>query len=455
MMALLVTLLLFVVAGAAAASALRLTVPGTIPGRIGYWFLAGISATGTTLYFLGTMGVPVTALTVGALALVALGVVMARRAHLRHELRVRHHWAANVMLYVPLTALLATAALLPIRDYDGRVTWLPKARAIAHDAAIDGPFFQGQAGLNLHNEYPLLMPLNAAAVMIAVRCSEPEAARWLYVLVAIAALLAARDLIAVSQPQSAGWVVAAAAWLPMLLSIEGGALAAYNDVTVLALVGVSVVSLGTRELGGAGVRAAALFLPALVLCKNEGVVLALSILLSFAIALRFRDIRGWMSVLVPVIAAVALLLVWRGRVPAAYDEQYDVLIRTLPDVVYRLPTALKALVSHGVDVATWGWFWPVSLLAALVAVGRRRRYAGGPILVMLFTACAYSITFAVTSWNIPELAQVAASRLLLHIVIPACFVAAIAGESVCTRLACPEGVPVPELTERPSDKGLS
>lgn len=429
-MTLFTTLLLFITTGAGAASILRFSVPGTMLGRIAFWYLAGIAAMGASLHVLGALGVRLTSFTVWVIVAIAAAVVVVNRSALSCARHIRHPPAASLALYVPIIALTLMASVLPIRDYDGRATWLPKALAISGDGTIDGPFFQGRAGLNLHNEYPLLMPLNAAAVMVATSRSEPEAVGWLYALVSVAALLAARDLIAVTQPRSAAWVIAYAAWLPMFLSVEGGALAAYNDVTVLALTGASVVSLHTPELGRAGMRAAALFLPALVLLKNEGVVIALSVLLSAALMRRLRG-REWVPILGSIVSAVALLLAWRARVPAAYDEQYDVLLRTLPDVLHRLPLALGSLAMHGSDRNVWAFFWPVTLIASVVALSRHRRaYAVGPLLVVVLMFGTYALTFAVTSWNIAELANVAASRLLLHLVIPACFVIAVAAEPV-------------------------
>ena len=60
---------------------------------------------------------------------------------------------------LPYVLLLFVASILPLTDYDGLVTWMPKALAIVSDHSIVGPFFHGARGLNLHNQYPLLVPL--------------------------------------------------------------------------------------------------------------------------------------------------------------------------------------------------------------------------------------------------------------------------------------------------------
>ncbi len=422
MIALLVTVLLFVVAGAAVSGVLRFNVPGTISGRIAFWYLAGIAVVGTVLYVLGAIGVPIVRVTIATIFVASVVVAAIYRVPLQS---VRHPLAANMFLAVPLLALFLSASILPVRDYDGRATWLPKARAIAHDGAIDGPFFQGNAGLNLHNQYPLLMPLNAAAVLLATGDDDVETVRWLYVLIAIAAFLAARDLDA--------WVIAAAAWLPVLWTLEGGALAAYNDVAMMALGGMAVLCLYRNR----DARAAALFLIAIVLLKNEGVVMAVVILASAIRRAGFSPpppgrggLKPALRMVVPVIGAVLLLFVWRRQVPPAYDEQYNVLIRELPNALHRLPQALHAFASHAFDFKTWGFFWPLTIVAIAIAlIGRRRATIIGPLLVLVAMLGVYALTFTVTSWNIDELARVAASRLLLHLVIPACFIIAVAAET--------------------------
>lgn len=434
MIALIVTLATFTLVGSAASALLRLVVPGTIAGRVAWWYLAGVATLGTTLHLLGVLRVPLMRITLAAVLLAAVVALIFNRNV--KSFAVRHGAVPTILLALPLAALVFMAAVLPIRDYDGRVTWLPKARAIAHDGAIDGRFFQGQAGLNLHNHYPLLMPLNAASILILTGSDAVESTRWLYVFVAIAAFVAARDLIAISQPRSAAWVVAAAAWLPMLLSIEGGALAAYNDVTILALTGMAALSLHTAAFGHAGVRAAALFLTALVLTKNEGIVIAVAVVASAVVVRRVRSTRDWLTLAASIAGAVILLAIWRRGGPAAYDEQYGVLVQDLWSSFHRLPDALEALVKQSIDPRTWGWFWPATAVSAAIALaGKRRIDALAPLVLMLLVLGVYAVTFTVTSWNIDELATVAASRLLLHLVLPACWLIAIAAETLGARSA--------------------
>jgi len=159
-------------------------------------------------------------------------------------------------------------------------------------------------------------------------------------------------------------------------------------------------------------RAMGMWLAFLVLTKNEGLLIAAAICVTM---LLLRGARRIAWVIVPPLAAALLLAWWRRSVPAAYDEQYELLIRELPSKLDRLDDAFLALGSQAIDFRQWGLFWVVTLICAAIAVTRR----SVPALVCVLVFCGYAITFAVTSWHIDELANVAADRLLAHLRIPA------------------------------------
>jgi len=179
-----------------------------------------------------------------------------------------------------------------------------------------------------------------------------------------------------------------------------------------AFVGMAILSTDARVT--------ALFLAALVLTKNEGTVLAFAIVVALLIARRVR----WPVVVAPLLAAGVLAL-WRMRIPPAYDEQYGVLLRDLPHLLHRVPVAVHALAMHACDVHEWGWFWPWTLVAAVVVLVRRRgAEIVVPSLTIVLTLLAYTLALTITSWRIEELASVAANRLLVHLLVPACWIVA-------------------------------
>jgi hypothetical protein len=408
LIALLLTLSIFPLAGTAAALLLRLPLP---PSRVPFLFLAGLGAHGTLLYALGAAGVPVDLPVMIGIPVLSILVIAFRwrRFELLKLDRRPHHPLATLILAIPLLVLFCAAAVTPARDYDGRVTWLPKARAIALEHSLAGPFFQGQRGLNLHNRYPLLLPLDAATLMRLSDDTRNETARWMYVLIPIAALLVMRSMLN-------GWIAAIVSWLPMLTAVEGGALAAYHDFALAAFAGIAVLYLIETLTDERALRVTGLFAAFAVMTKNEGAALAIAIVIAAVAVLRWKALR----VLAPIAIAEAIVVCWRAQVPAAYDEQYEVLVSSLPRTIGRVPEALFALVRHAADLPEWGLFWIAVAIAAIAGLVRHRSARLAiPLIVIAVALGAYVIALTVTSWSIADLAPVAVNRLLAQLIIPA------------------------------------
>jgi hypothetical protein len=393
---------IFVIVGLAAATFVPSALPRFAPGRLGAIFLLGAGANGVVLYFLGALGVPLRPLTFALVPLVALAVVLWRGRRLVRGTRWRgdiHEVASTVVILVPFVILLWTTSIVPLSDYDGRTTWIPKARAIVEEGSVRGEFFHGRRGLNLHNRYPLLMPLDAASLLALGGSVRP-----LFVLLPAAMLLAARDLLSRRfSTVTPSWCMAALAWLPQIVTArEGGASSAYSDLAVAAFFGMAVVTRVAR--GRRGAVAASVWLAFLILTKNEGVVLAAAVL-----AYRPRP----RMFLAPAIA-LAFLLAWQQSIPDAYDERNAVLLRGLPSRLAQLDDAAVAIARHALDFRTWGVFWPLVAVAAFL---RRRPVAA--LVPLVLALGAYVVVLACTSWEIAALARVTAHRLLVHGILPA------------------------------------
>lgn len=386
--------------GLASGSFLPNALPRFAPGRIATAFLLGVGVNGAVLFLLGILEVPLTPIVFGSVPAVGVAVAALRW---RYVVRMRwrgdiHELVSTAAILLPFVLVLWVSAIVPLSDYDGRTTWLPKAVAIAGEGSIRGDFFHGRLGLNLHNRYPLLMPLNAAS-LIALRGDV----RFLYILVAPAMLLAARDLLAPRYGRPiTSWCMAALAWLPQIVvAPEGGATSAYNDLTVAAFFGLAVA---TRVARPHRVAAAGIWCAFLVLTKNEGLLLAMTV----------AAYRPKWQITVFAAMAFAALVVWQQSIPDAYDERNSALLLELPQRIERLDDAALAIGRHASDVRMWGVFWP--LLLACFAIGRRPLTAAIPLVLAL---AGYVVVMACTSWNIDQLARVTAHRLLLHCVIPA------------------------------------
>jgi len=416
------TLVLFATIGFAVALAIPAALPRFVAGRVAAIFLLGAGACGSILFVAGVGGIAVNRSTVFTLWIGALGVALAAwRASRRLVKKTRlggdvHETLSTIVIVAPFALLAWTTSILPLADYDGRTTWIAKANAIAHDGAIDGPFFRGERGLNLHNRYPLLMPLDAAATMLV--SGRDDGYRALYALLPAALLLAVRDLLSRRHGSAAAsWCVAAAAWLPQIaVATEGGASSAYSDLALAAFAGMAVAALAAR--GRRAAFAAGLWTAFAVLSKNEGTMIAIALLV--ALCLWRPGLRAISRFLAAPAAALALLEIWRRSVPEAYDERNAALLAELPERIGRLDDALLALARHAFDWSAWGAFWPVVLVAcAAVPFAPRRRTAVVPPAMLALAIGAYIAALACTSWSIDELARVAANRLLVHCIGPA------------------------------------
>jgi hypothetical protein len=347
-------------------------------------------------------------------------------------------WFFIVLAAVPVIVATVDSMCTPLTDYDGRVTWMLKARAIAAEESISGRFFRGRTARNAHSQYPLLLPIADAALLKLGGTLDDHAARPLYPLAAAALLMmlygAASEL---TEPVIAATIVAGVAWLPQLATeSDGGVSSAYSDVPLAAFVALALYSIvtgrATENRAAFGVQ-----LSFLILTKNEG--LAFAIVLLAAAALWNRG-TAWKRLVVSVIVAVgaiALLTIWRAGVPLEFDENYPKLLERIIQNAGRYPEAAGALLSRMGEVRKWGLFWIITIAAAVVALLSRahRRHAvtmaGCAVAVLLLDVTAY----AVTSWNIAELATSSADRLLSQIVPMCAVLIAMGAEALRNRAA--------------------
>jgi hypothetical protein len=377
-------------------------------------FLYAVGSIGLLGQIAGALGIPLTLPTYGVLLLAALVVVSFEKVPKR-EPQTPIAWAATMLTLLPIAVLILNTVTTPLSDYDGRVTWMLKAKAIAREHSITGPFFKGQTSRNAHSQYPLLMPVAAAGIFEVTGSDDDRVVRPLYSLIAIAFLIVLRAAMQrVAGVSAAAVITAAVAWLPQFAADnDGGMTSGYSDLPMIAFVSLALLTVsresevGSRA-GDSRLTAHDLRLSwrfglqlAFVACvKNEGVVLA--------IALFFLARFLWKSLL-PVAITLAALAFWRAHIPLEYDENYPQLLRHLGAKVSNYPEAASALLSRMLVFRVWGAFW---ILAAIGALIERKRLAVASVFVLF----VYITTYAVTNWTIAELAVSSAHRLLLHLV---------------------------------------
>jgi hypothetical protein len=428
MIALLVTLLIFTITGAAFAGLSKQVVRGTAGELWAELFLRGVAAAGLLLFALALVHVSLSRLTVAGIILVATALAAWRRPRL--QLERNQGWLFVALVFLPLLLLAADAAVLPLHDFDGRSFWIPKARAIASEQKIDGPFFQGESSYHAHSHYPLLLPLDAAAVLISVGDLDDRHVRWLYLLIALALALITRNrLRAVTTTLFASAGAAVLFWLPQLtIEPDGGATSAYGDLAVAAFVTLLFYDLLKRDDDQSS--NAPLWIAALMFTKNEGLPLAMIFLCVYATRVvlhrsRREVVRFALSSSSALLTFGALIL-WRARIPLLNDENYASLLRNLGERIALFDDAARELLTRLADFRQWGIFWLVVIAAVLLMLARRDRRILLPGFIMTAALFVYSVAYTVTSWNLHDLAGASANRLLSHLVAPALYLAVIA-----------------------------
>jgi len=363
--------------------------------------LFAIGAFGSVTFVLALLHVPLVAAM--AIALV-VAVISAFVEHRLQPVRPVDAGTPHVIAAIPIVIVAINIAIVPLHDFDGRAFWLLKAKAIAHERSIDGPFFHGRVMGAPRNQYPLMMPIDAAALMIANGSDDDRHVRWLYL-----GIFAA--LVWVVARYVDPWCAAILAWLPQFaVATEGGALSAYSDIAIAAFVTCAFLEM----IDGESPMRFGCWLAFLVLTKNEGLPVALIL---FAIGLTsFR--KRWARMIVPLALAIAALFAWRAQIPKTDEEDYIALLPSLPSHLRRLVPALLQFARHAFTFSTWGVFW-IAAAIALVILAWRSEWRAPAIVVAM---CAvYIAAFMVTKWKLDELIDVSADRLLMHMAGPALF----------------------------------
>jgi hypothetical protein len=385
---------------------------------LGEAFLLGVGITGAVLFVAGVVHVPL------VVAMAVLGVWGVGRGawELKKSLPLPtpHSPLPTILMCLPLLALTFAAAITPLNDFDGRAFWALKAKGIAHERSIDGPFFHGGTH-DPRNQYPILISLDGAVILSLAHSLDDRNLRWLYLGILVAMALLVRERIGrLVSPADGAWCAALLVWIPQFaVEPEGGALSAYNDIAIAAFVAGAFFELLDANARKSEIRFG-LWLAFLVLTKSEGLPLALVFLAIGAFVFRKR-------ILTPAIIAFLAtlsLIIWRLRIPVGDEEDVFRLLPTIPEKLHRIGTAIAAFPRHMLLMPRWGIFWIAVIVVAVVATRIDRR-AWLAIAVITSILAMYTVVYITTAWIPSELIAVTADRLLMHVIAPSLFLLAL------------------------------
>ena len=382
-------------------------------GPVQPW-LAGAGFAGFILYVSAFLRLPLRAVAVALFVASVLTLIVLRRRV--EQPRLKYPVLPTVMTAVAAIALAVIALIVPLNDYDGRAFWLLKAKAIAHEGRVDGPFFQG-ASWNPRNEYPLLVPFVAAVPMLAAGELDERHSRLVFVMFAVAMALEIRRRFALrGAPAVGAWCAALLLWLPQIATDpDGSALSGYSDIALAAFTACAFFEL----IDATSPLRFGMWTSFVLLTKSEG--LPLSFLLLLAGARVFRRNLG--VLLVFYAPALMLLTIWRSWIPASDEIPFATLIFRLPQHWPELASSLGGFGEQFVALRDWGLLW-VGVIAAFLMLLFRRQYrgaalAGAVVAPMIFL---YASVFAVTGISMEALTGNIAPRLLTHLLGPALYV---------------------------------
>jgi len=384
---------------------------------LGEAFLLGLGIAGSVLFIAGAVHVPLVIALALLIAASLVGVVLTRRPM---QLPQLHSPLPTILMCIPLLALTFAAAITPLNDFDGRAFWALKAKGIAHERSIDGPFFNGGT-LDPRNQYPILIPLDGAVVLSVAHSLDDRNLRWLYLGILAALALLVRDRIGrLVSPAAGAWCAAILVWIPQFAAEpEGGALSGYNDIAIAAFAAGAFFELLDAEAPKSEIRFG-LWLAFLVLTKREGLPFALVFLAIGAFVFRKR-------IAIPAIItsiATAALLVWRWRIPVGDQDDVLQVLLTIPDELHRI--GIAAFPRHMLLMPRWGIFWIAVIIAAMFATRIDRHAAWLAIAVIGSMLAVYTAVYITTAWVPSELIAVTADRLLMHVIAPSLFLLALA-----------------------------
>lgn len=403
--------------------------------------LSGLGLVGLALYAAGVVGLPMVESLI-ALLVASLAVLLFKN-HEPGAKQMSYPRIPSVIAVVAVVWMTTLAVILPLEDYDGRAFWLLKAKAIAHELDVDGPFFHDETSMSPRNLYPLLVPVNAAVVMLAAGELDDRHVRLLYVLFAVGLALALREGLArLATPTIGAWSAALVLWLPQIgPEPDGGVLTGSADIALGAFVTCAFFELlEERSAWRFG-----FWLPMILLTKSEGLPLAV-ILFGLGCAV-FR--RRVVASAVPFLLGIALLMTWKRGLQRSDETDYATLIWTLPDRLPLFGQVAGDFLSQIWAFHDWGALWLAVIAAALwlVRCGRSRPVALAAAATLPMVAL-YAAIIAVADWDLWEMTASVAPRLMTHLLGPAL---ALLGIALATPRKAPDNlVPLGDSVEKGS-----
>jgi len=408
----------------------------TLPAKIGLSFGFGLVVLAMTLFILSLCGV-IPAPWIGLVEAISLwGIVIATRRkklpHWRPQGRGRDAIAEpglrilECVLFLFVAGVLfvvsAVSLLEPIVEWDVIAIWALKAKVLLHEPIITSPYFNDLSKTYSHPDYPLLWPFAMAWVWSCIGSMDLVKVKVLAPALLASLLFLFFGLLRRKESRRrALFFTAVLAGIPVLLTQTSRMV---TDVPLAFFVlGAFVCSYFWLESEHADdLRIAAAFAVGMLFSKNEGIglwfILGIMVVTALATERRIKFLLPagiWLGV-VPALVTLPWF-VFRLGIPKVHEDYGGKIgVVYFLNNVSRVPEVVGSSLRFFLNWEDWRIFWPLALLLLVLTLTHSLR----PPTLFLFLGAVlpllmYGYVYVITPWNLKELMEATASRLLLQI----------------------------------------
>jgi hypothetical protein len=319
----------------------------------------------------------------------------------------------------------------PIVEWDVMGIWALKAKVLFYEPVLRTGYFQDLTKAYSHLDYPLAWPMAMAWIwswigstdLVGVKVLAP--AFFASILLTFFGLLRRKH----SRPMSMLFT-ALLAGLPMLSS-QIARLMSDPPLSFFWLGAVVCAYFWLESKHTDDLVIAAMFIVGILFTKNEGIGLWLVLVVSIATAILMRRETAFWStaavciVLAPMVATFTWF-VFRVGISKAHED-YGGKLNPIYFLnhISRVPEVLSGFLGAFCSWTDWLLLWPLVLLSLAAGPTQLLR---SPVTFLLLTVTLpllmYGYIYVVTPWDLKELLEVTANRLLLHIAPLSVFLAA-------------------------------
>jgi hypothetical protein len=363
---------------------------------IGEAYLLGSAALAFLLMAFSVAGIrwSRTVVIVAAIAILIAAIVIILRQRPFDWPRLGWANLIDLLTLALIAGYVRVTTLAPPAEADFYAMWGAKAKQFFVTGGIDWRFLTDPLNVPSHVDYPMLLPLlyDVQALLLGRWPDE----RWLglvHIAASLAALMVIRGYLAGEMPKLAR-AAATLILMPLVFSpffgLPEGLLAVYGALALLFL------RRAIRDGNGAVALRGAVYLGLAASCKNEGLSLAIAVVLAVLLTRPRFVVRLW-----PALAVALPWLLLRSHYGLRNDLVQEGMLGRLLNRVAHPGPMLRALyeVPHGSTL-----FWIGVVLACAIGVRRlmrEERFLALAILAqLLFFIGAYLVTPNEVVWHV-------------------------------------------------------